>query len=148
MELNVYLAGQIHDNWREELKQQAKELNLPLHFTGPMENHDRSDDIGEEILGTQPDAIFKDEAASSMNNLRTQILLNKADVVIALFGEKYRQWNSAMDAATAVALNKPLILIRPKELHHPLKELANKAQVVVETKEQALQALAYVFATE
>ncbi|SDH72604.1 YtoQ family protein [Alteribacillus bidgolensis] len=148
MELNVYLAGQIHDDWREEIRQKAEEMELPLHFTAPMENHDRSDNIGEEVIGQQPDKILKDEAASSLNNLRTQILMQKADVVIALFGEKYKQWNTAVDAGTAVALGKPLILIRPQELHHPVKEIANKAQVVVETKEQALQALSYVFETK
>ncbi|MDQ0254984.1 YtoQ family protein [Evansella vedderi] len=145
MELTIYLAGQIHDNWRSEIKDKAASMNLPIHFIGPMENHDRSDNIGEEILGSQPNAILKDEAASKFNNLRTQVLLGKADIVIALFGEKYKQWNSAMDAATAIALNKPLILIRPEALHHPLKELSEKAQVTVETMDQALQALAYIF---
>jgi YtoQ family protein len=145
MNLTVYLAGQIHDNWRDEIKNQAEQLNLPLTFVGPMTDHDRSDNIGEEILGKQPNAVLKDEAASQINNLRTQVLLKKSDVVIALFGEKYKQWNSAMDAATAIALDKPLILVRPEKLHHPLKELANKTQVVVETPEQALQALAYIF---
>lgn len=148
MELTVYLAGQIHDDWRDQLKAESSEMQLPLHFVGPMENHDRSDHIGEEILGKQPTAILKDEAASSINNLRTEVLLGKSDVVIALFGEKYKQWNSAMDAATAIAFQKPLILIRPESLHHPLKELVNKAQVVVETPEQALQALSYIFETE
>ncbi|MCA0986396.1 YtoQ family protein [Guptibacillus algicola] len=148
MELTVYLAGQIHDNWRDELKVKSKEMDLPISFVGPMENHDRSDNIGEEIKGEQPNAVFKDEAASEINNFRTQVLLGKSDVVIALFGDKYKQWNSAMDAATAVALQKPLILIRPESLHHPLKELANKAQVVVETPEQALQALSYIFETD
>ncbi|TLS39071.1 YtoQ family protein [Pseudalkalibacillus caeni] len=147
MELTVYLAGQIHDNWREEIKDNAKSKGLPLHFVGPMENHERSDNIGEEIMGEQPNKVFKDEAASQINNLRTEVLLHKSDVVVALFGDKYKQWNSAMDAATAVALNKPLILVRPESLHHPLKELANKAQVVVETPEQALQALSYIFET-
>ncbi|WP_375347084.1 YtoQ family protein [Priestia megaterium] len=145
MDLTVYLAGQIHDNWRDEIKNQAEQLNLPLTFVGPMTDHDRSDNIGEEILGKQPNAVLKDEAASQINNLRTQVLLKKSDVVIALFGEKYKQWNSAMDAATAIALDKPLILVRPEKLHHPLKELSNKAHVVVETPEQALQALAYIF---
>ncbi|WP_018921763.1 YtoQ family protein [Salsuginibacillus kocurii] len=148
MKLHVYLAGQIHDDWRKSLRAKAEEMKLPLTFSGPMENHDRSDNIGEEILGQQPTSIAKDEAASSINNLRTHILMQKADVVIALFGESYKQWNTAMDAASAVALGKPLILIRPESLHHPAKELANKAQVVVETEEQALQALAYVFDTE
>ncbi|MCM3004680.1 YtoQ family protein [Priestia koreensis] len=145
MKLTVYLAGQIHDNWRDELKQHAKEQNLPIDFVGPMENHDRSDNIGEEILGKQPNAILKDEAASSFNNFRTTILMSKADVVIALFGEKYKQWNTAMDASAAISLGKPLILIRPQELHHALKELSNKANIVVETPTQALQALSYVF---
>lgn len=145
MELTVYLAGEIHSNWRDHIRDLAKEMDLPLTFTGPMEDHDRSDNIGEEILGKQPDPIAKDEAASNINNLRTQLLLNKADVVIVSFGEKYRQWNAAMDAATAITLQKPVILIRDKQLHHALKELSNKAQVVVETPEQALQALAYVF---
>ncbi|MCD8509982.1 MAG: YtoQ family protein [Bacillus sp. (in: Bacteria)] len=145
MHLTVYLAGQIHDNWREVFKGKAEELNLPITFVGPMENHDRSDNVGEEILGTQPNNILKDEAASKLNNLRTEVLLKKSDVVVALFGEKYKQWNSAMDAATAIALNKPLILIRPESLHHPLKELSEKAQLTVETMEQALKGLAYIF---
>ncbi|MBU9721080.1 MULTISPECIES: YtoQ family protein [Bacillaceae] len=143
--LTVYLAGQIHDDWRKQFKEKASALELPLTFVGPMENHDRSDNIGEEILGKQPNPVLKDEAASKFNNLRTQVLLNKSDVVIALFGEKYKQWNSAMDAATAIALQKPLILIRPESLHHPLKEISEKAQVTVETMDQALQALAYIF---
>lgn len=148
MELTVYLAGQIHDDWREEIKVAAEQRGLPLHFVGPMENHDRSDNIGEEILGSQPNKVFKDEAASGVNNLRTQILMGKSDVVIALFGEKYKQWNTAMDASAAITLGKPLILIRPESLHHPLKELGNKAQLVVETPDQALQALSYIFETE
>ncbi|WP_243291064.1 YtoQ family protein [Bacillus sp. FJAT-47783] len=145
MELVVYLAGEIHTNWREELKEKAKSLQLPIRFVGPMENHGRSDNIGEEILGKQPNNIFKDEVASNMNNLRTSILMKKADLVIARFGEQYKQWNTAMDASTAIALNKPLILIRPNSLHHPLKELSNKANVTVETVNQALKVLAYIF---
>ncbi|WP_110114769.1 YtoQ family protein [Bacillus sp. CGMCC 1.16541] len=145
MNLTVYLAGQIHDNWREELKSMAQEKRLPLTFVGPMEDHDRSDTIGEKIVGKQPNAILKDEMASRINNLRTEILMKKADVVIARFGEKYKQWNTAMDASAAITLNKPLILVRPESLHHPLKELSNKAQVTVETTEQALQVLSYIF---
>lgn len=148
MELTVYLAGQIHDDWREDIKKEAEKRGLPIHFVGPMENHDRSDNIGEEILGTQPNKVLKDEAASAINNLRTQVLLGKSDIVIALFGEKYKQWNTAMDASAAISLGKPLILVRPESLHHPLKELSNKAQVTVETPEQALQVLSYIFETE
>ncbi|CAM3271172.1 YtoQ family protein [Filibacter tadaridae] len=145
MRLTVYLAGEIHSSWREEVKQKAAMLKLPIDFVGPMEDHDRSDNIGEEILGKQPDAIFKDAAASSFNNLRTEILLKKADVVIALFGDKYKQWNTAMDASAAVASGKPLILIRSEANHHALKELSRKASATVESVDQAVNALYYIF---
>ncbi|MCY7695064.1 YtoQ family protein [Bacillus altitudinis] len=148
MQLTVYLAGEIHSQWRDEIKEKSQSLKLPVTFVGPMENHDRSDNIGEDILGGQPNAILKDDAASDLNNFRTELLLNKADVVIARFGEKYKQWNTAMDASTAIAKVKPLILIRPKELHHPLKELSNKANITVETVNQAIKALSYVFEQE
>lgn len=144
MELVVYLAGQIHDDWRDQLRKKAEERGLPIIFKGPQEEHDRSDDIGEQIKGKQPNPIYRDHTASEFNNLRTRIWMQKADVVIALFGEKYRQWNTAMDASAAIALNKPLILIRPESLHHPLKELSQRAQVVVETPDQALDTLVYV----
>ncbi|WP_078391975.1 YtoQ family protein [Shouchella patagoniensis] len=148
MTLTIYLAGEIHSDWRSEIKRLATELKLPISFKGPMENHSKSDNIGEQILGEQPNAILTDEAASSINNLRTQVWMKKADLVIALFGEKYKQWNTAMDASRAIEAGIPVILIRPEKLHHALKELANKAQVVVETPEQAVKALEYVFAEE
>lgn len=145
MKLTVYLAGEIHSDWREELKEKAKEKNLPLTFVSPQTDHDRSDGIGEEILGEQPNVLYRDETASQINNFRTTIFLQKADVVIALFGEKYRQWNTAMDASTAIAMGKPTIIIRPESLIHPLKELSNKANVTVETVDQAIEVLQYVF---
>jgi len=145
MELIVYLAGQIHDDWRDQVKAKAKEKNLPLTFVGPQTEHDLSDDIGENILGEQPGKFYKDDAASAVNNLRTQVLLEKSDVVIALFGEKYKQWNTAMDASAAITMNKPTIIVRPEELIHPLKELSNKANITVETVDQALEVLAYIY---
>lgn len=145
MELTIYLAGQIHDSWRDKVKQEAKKKKLPLQFVGPQENHDRSDSIGEAIIGEQPSNVYRDDTASSINNLRTQVLMQKSDVVIALFGENYKQWNTAMDVSAAITANKPTILIRPAYLHHPLKELSNKANVTVETIEQALDVLAYIY---
>jgi len=145
MNLTIYLAGQIHDDWRTKLRDMVQELDMSVQFLGPMENHDRSDLIGEEILGKQPGPVYRDEAASSFNNLRTRLMISKADLVIALFGDKYRQWNTAMDAGIAIGLNKPLILIRNESLHHALKELSNHAQVTVERPEQALKAIKYLF---
>jgi len=145
MKLTVYLAGEIHTDWRKELEQKAEAANLPLTFVAPQTNHDRSDNIGEEILGKQPNNLYKDHVASDVNNFRTSVMMQKADVVIALFGDQYRQWNTAMDASTAISLNKPTIIIRPENLIHPLKELSNKANVTVETVDQAIQILQYIY---
>lgn len=145
MNLTVYLAGQIHDDWREQVEQKAIKKKLPLTFVAPQTNHDLSDDIGEKILGKQPGDFYRDDAASSVNNFRTQVLMQKSDVVIALFGEQYRQWNTAMDASAALTLGKPTIIVRPSSLIHPLKELSNKANITVETIDQAIEVLAYIY---
>ncbi|HLR39582.1 MAG TPA: YtoQ family protein [Jeotgalicoccus sp.] len=145
MELTVYLAGEIHTPWREEIKTRVSEKGLPISFVSPQTNHDLSDDIGAQILGEQPNKYFHDDAASSINNLRTEVMMKKSDVVIALFGEEYKQWNTAMDASRAVAEGKPLIIIRPEKLIHPLKELSNKANVVCESVEQAVSVLEYIY---
>jgi hypothetical protein len=50
-----------------------------------------------------------------------------------------------MDASAAVAYGKPLILIRQAEHHHALKELSRKAHATVETVDQAIKALYYIF---
>ena len=144
MRLTVYLAGQIHDDWRDQLKQQAEARGIAVDFVGPQDEHDLSDGIGEQILGEQESARWRDELASQANNLRTRILMQRADAVVAQFGEKFRQWNAAMDAGIAIALGKPLIVVRDPSLHHALKEISQRAQMTVDEPEQVLDALEYV----
>ncbi len=145
MNLTVYLAGEIHTDWRDRLINAAESENLPLSFVSPQTNHDRSDSIGEAILGKQPSPLYTDAAASDINNFRTKVMMEKADIVIALFGEDYKQWNTAMDASAAITLGKPTIIIRPEKFIHPLKELSNRANVTVETVEQALDVIKYIY---
>lgn len=145
MEFTVYLAGHIHGSWRDDIAANARDRGLSLNFVSPQTNHDLSDNIGENILGEQPDNYFKDDAASSINNFRTSVLMKKADFVIALYGEEYKQWNTTMDVTTAVNAGKPVIIVRPPSVIHPLKELSNKADVVVETLDQALEVVEYIY---
>lgn len=145
MNLTVYLAGEIHTDWRDRLINAAESENLPLSFVSPQTNHDRSDSIGEAILGKQPSPLYTDAAASDINNFRIKVMMEKADIVIALFGEDYKQWNTAMDASAAITLGKPTIIIRPEKFIHPLKELSNRANVTVETVEQALDVIKYIY---
>ncbi len=144
MRLTVYLAGQIHDDWRDRLRAEASQREIDVEFVGPQDEHDLSDGIGEQILGEQESARWKDEVASQVNNLRTRILMSRSDAVVAQFGEKFRQWNAAMDAGIAIALGKPLIIVRDPSLHHALKEVSQRAQMTVDRPEQVLDALEYV----
>src|SRR5690625_632742 len=139
-----YLAGHINDKWSEELMKQTKDKGLSIDFVYPQTEHNLSDDIGEKILGKQPGDYYRDEAASAINNFRTTVLMEKADMVVALFGDQYRQWNTAMDATTAINKGKPLIIIRPKNLIHALKALSNIDHVTIEKIEQAVEVLEYI----
>jgi YtoQ family protein len=49
----VYLSGEIHTDWRERIEQGAREAQLPVLFTGPVTDHDASDDCGVAILGEE-----------------------------------------------------------------------------------------------
>ena len=53
MEFIVYLSGEIHTQWRDEIIKKSKNLNLPIEFLYPITNHELSDDIGEKILGKE-----------------------------------------------------------------------------------------------
>lgn len=144
-DLTIYLAGEIHSAWREELRRIVEQRNLPVRFVGPQEAHDRSDSVGEDILGEQGTPRYRDLMSAGVNTLRTRVLLRRADLVVAYFGEKYRQWNTAADAGAAVASGVPLLLVRAPDLTHALKELDAMAAFTVETLEQAAEAIAYVF---
>lgn len=143
--ITVYLAGEIHSAWRDELRNHLEARGLPIRFVGPQEEHDRSDAVGEDILGVQPSARFRDLEGARVNTLRTRVLLRRTDLAVACFGEKYRQWNTAADAGAAVAAGIPLLLVRPPELTHALKELDAMATVTVESLSQAAEAIAYIF---
>jgi YtoQ family protein len=79
-----------------------------------------------------------------MNAIRTRTLIERADVVVVRFGDKYRQWNAAFDAGYAAALSTPTITLHDPSLNHALKEVDGAACAVAETPEQVVRTLAYV----
>ena len=38
--LNVYLSGEIHTDWRDEIISQCKQEGLDINFTSPVTNHE------------------------------------------------------------------------------------------------------------
>jgi YtoQ family protein len=141
----IYAAGEIHSEWRSALRTHLEAVGVDAEVVGPQEIHDRSDAVGEDILGEQPGARYRDLMGARVNTLRTRVLMRRADVCIAYFGPRYKQWNTAADAGAAVASGLPLVLVRPEEHIHALKELDALATLTVETLEQAAQAIGYIF---
>ena len=144
MNWNIYLAGEIHSDWRAEVIEAAEKAGLDAHFTGPVTDHPASDNCGVAILGEEDSDFWKDRKGAGLNGIRTRTLLEQADIVVVKFGEKYKQWNAAFDAGYASALGKPLIIIHPEEFNHALKEVDGAASAVARTNAQVADILRYV----
>lgn len=142
MTLAVYLSGEIHTDWREELIAATKGLDVT--FSAPVTDHAASDDCGVTILGAESDKFWHDHKGAKVNAIRTRNAIEKADVVVVRFGEKYKQWNAAFDAGYASALGKSLIVMHGADHQHALKEVDAAALAVVETPAQVAAILRYV----
>jgi YtoQ family protein len=140
----VYLSGEIHTDWREQIAQGAEARGLPVAFTSAVTVHEDSDDCGVRILGEESSNFWKDHKGAKVNAIRTRTLLERADIVVVRFGDKYRQWNAAFDAGYAAALGTPIITLRDDALTHPMKEIEAAALAVAEHPEQVVDLLDYV----
>lgn len=147
-DLSVYLSGEIHTDWRERIEAGAAAAGLDIEFTAPVTDHGSSDDCGVSILGAENNTFWKDHKGAKINAIRTRTLIERADVVVVRFGDKYKQWNAAFDAGYAAAMNTPLIVQHDPSLTHPLKEVDAAALAVAETPEQVVEILAYVIKGE
>ena len=142
--LNVYLAGEIHSKWREEIIQLCQKEKLDVQFSSPVTNHENSDNCGVEILGDEEKNFWKDSKGANINSIRTKKSIQDCDVVIVKFGEKYKQWNAAFDAGYASALNKSIIVIHNDDHQHALKEIDASAATVAKDQNQAFRILKYI----
>jgi len=140
----VYLSGEIHTDSREQIEAGVATADLPVTFSGPVTHHEASDDCGVAILGAEPNKFWHDHKGAQMNAIRTRTLIEKADVVVVRFGEKYKQWNAAFDAGYSAALGKPLIVMHQDEHAHALKEVDAAALAVTKTPAQVVDILRYV----
>lgn len=140
--ITVYLSGEIHTTWREDVMAYCADLNV--RFTAPVTNHENSDDCGVAIMGAEDNKFWHDHKGAKLNAIRTRKAIEEADVVVVRFGEKYKQWNAAFDAGYAAALGKSLIVMHQAEHQHALKEVDAAALAVIETPAQLAQILIYV----
>ena len=142
--LKIYLAGEIHTNWREEIIELSNQEKLDVTFTSPVTEHESSDNCGVEILGKEEKNFWKDHKGANINSIRTKKFIKDSDIIIVKFGEKFKQWNAAFDAGYAAALNKSIIIIHNEDHQHALKEIDAAAAAVASNQKQAVRILKYV----
>ena len=143
MELIVYLSGEIHTKWRDEITKKCRNLNLPIEFLSPNTNHELSDDVGVKILGEEDKKIWHDHKSAKINSIRNKNAIERADIVVVRFGEKYKQWNAAFDAGYASAMSKSLIVLHNDEHQHALKEIDASASAVASNVDEVVKILQY-----
>ena len=143
MSLTVYLSGEIHTEWRKEIKEGAAKHGLDITFTSAVTDHEASDAAGDS-LGQEENPFWRDHKSSKVNAIRTKTLIEKSDLVVVRFGDKYKQWNAAFDAGYCAALGKPYITLHGEEIIHPLKEVDAAAMAWARTTEQVVEILRYV----
>jgi YtoQ family protein len=146
MSWQVYLSGEIHTDWRDQIERGAAAAGLDVRFTAPVTDHAASDAAGTAILGEQESRFWNDHIGAGVNAIRTRTLIEHADVVVVRFGEQYRQWNAAFDAGYATALGKPLVTLHAPEHDHALKEVDRAAHAVAREPEHVVEILRYALA--
>lgn len=142
MKLQVYLSGEIHTDWREQIVQGCRENKLDIEFYSAVTDHDASDSAGD-VLGSEEQAFWRDHKSAKVNAIRTRTAIEKCDIAIVRFGDKYKQWNAAFDAGYCAALGKPYITLHSEDLIHPLKEVDAAAQAWATTPMQVVELLKY-----
>ncbi len=142
--IKVYLAGEIHTPWREEIITKTAEKGLNVTFTSPVTDHEASDMCGVRILGEEENKFWRDHKSANLNNIRRIKHIKDADIVVVRFGPKYKQWNAAFEAGYAYALGKPLITFHDEEHDHALKEVDASAHATARTAQQVVDILDYI----
>lgn len=143
MKWNIYLSGEIHSDWREQITQGCEASQLPITFTTAVLDHDASDAAGD-VLRESESNFWRDHQSSKVNAIRIKTMLDNCDVAIIRFGNKYKQWNAAFDAGYCAALGKPYITLHDEDLIHALKEVDGPALAWATTPQQVIEVLKYV----
>jgi YtoQ family protein len=142
MHWNVYLSGEIHSDWRQQIIAGAEQLTLPISFHSANTDHAASDAAGD-FLAPQSEGFWRDHKSAKVNGIRTRKLIKDCDIAVIRFGDKYKQWNAAFDAGVCAALDKPYITLHDENIIHPLKEVNAEAMAWATTPQQVIEILKY-----
>lgn len=143
MKWRVYLSGEIHTDWRDQIMAAAQRLELPIEFFSAVTDHQASDAAGDH-LGQEPAPFWRDHKSAKVNAIRSKTLLDRADIAVIRFGDKYKQWNAAFDAGYCSASGTPYISLHDESIIHPLKEVDAAALAWTKSPAQVVEILSYV----
>lgn len=143
MQWEIYLSGEIHTDWREQIIDGAGAADLPVTFTSAVTDHEASDAAGD-LLGEESHDFWRDHKSSKVNGIRTRTQIENCDLAVIRFGDKFKQWNAAFDAGYCAALGKPYITLHDEQIIHPLKEVDAAAMAWTQTPGQVVAILKYV----
>ncbi|MBT8472407.1 MAG: YtoQ family protein [Marinicaulis sp.] len=142
MRWRVYLSGEIHTDWRDQIVTGAVGNDLDIEFTSANIHHESSDAAGD-VLGRPDDDFWRDHQSAKINSIRTRTLIKNCDIAVIRFGEKYKQWNAAFDAGQCAALQKPYITLHDASIVHALKEVDAAAVGWAKSPDQVVEILKY-----
>ena len=145
MQWQGYLSGEIHTDWRQQIIDGASAL--PVMFSSAVTNHEASDAAGD-VLGDESDSFWRDHKSSKVNGIRIRTMIDKCDVAVIRFGDKYKQWNAAFDAGYCAAIGKPYITLHDEDIVHALKEVDGAAMAWAQNPKQVVEILNYVIAQQ
>jgi YtoQ family protein len=143
MALTVYLSGEIHTAWRDEIMAETQKAGLDINYLSAVTNHEASDAAGDH-LSVEEKQFWRDHKSAKVNALRTKTMLKQSDIAVIRFGQEYKQWNAAFDAGQCAALDIPYITLHDENIIHPLKEVDAQAMAWTTTTKQVADILRYV----
>ena len=147
MAWNVYLSGEIHSDWRQQLIAACQKADIAVHFTSAVTDHAASDAAGD-VLGVEAAPYWRDHKSAKVNAIRTRTLIEKCDLAVVRFGQQYKQWNAAFDAGYCAALGKPYITLHDENIIHALKEVDAAAMAWATSPAQVAELLGYLIAQQ
>lgn len=144
MAYTIYLSGETHTDWRDQIIQGIENNDMDIEVLGPITDPNISENIGSEILGPEENNFWRDHKSAKINALRNNHYLGQADLVVVRFGEKYKQWEAAFDAGLAIGMGIPIVVMHDPELTHALKEIDAAALAVTHDSQQVIEILQYI----
>src|SRR5699024_12839157 len=101
--LKVYLSGEIHSSWREEIIAASKKKELNIEFYSPVTDHAASDGAGD-VCGKPDTDFWRDHQSAKINAIRPQTMRKYCEFAVIRFGIQFKHWHTDLVAVCCLSL--------------------------------------------